>query len=95
MYIIIIKLPVLDTNNKLIGIITTKQILNCIANYKLSIQDKIQKAVIREFKLINLNSPIKYLSKAFVRHNYVVVVGDEKYYICDYKLLLDKILNKP
>ncbi len=52
---------------------------------------KIGKALIKDFKLLDVNQPIIYLTRAFTRHNYVVIKGDDKYYICDPKCLLKTI----
>lgn len=35
----------------------------------------ITKAIIKEFRKVDINDPVKYLSKAFNRHNHVLVTS--------------------
>jgi hypothetical protein len=73
--------------------ITSKQILNALTSFKLQIDSPIAKIVIKDFKVVESNQPIKYLSKGFARHNYIIVRDCEKYYVCDHKVLLNNFLN--
>ena len=77
----------------LIGIITSKQILNALTSFKLKIDNPIGKIVLKDFKVVESNQSIKYLSKAFTRHNYVIVKNSENLYVCEHKFLLKKFLN--
>ncbi len=78
----------------IIGIITIRQLLNYLGSYKLKNEDKIAKAVLKDYKQLHLNQPIIYLTKAFTRHNYVIIKGEDDYYICDPKTLLTCIIAK-
>jgi len=43
----------------------------------LNLDEPITKAIIKEFKKVDINDPMKYLSKAFHRHTYVLVSSTE------------------
>lgn len=75
--------------------ITEKQVLNALTSYKLKIDSSINPIIIKDFKVVKNTDPLKYLSKAFTRHSYVLVTGqsDGEYYVCDHKALLDSFLN--
>jgi len=88
-------LPVTDSKGTLLGIVTGRQITNSLSNFKVkSLDDSIQKALIKDFKRQSLNDPIKYLSKAFNRHQ-LVLISDEKnnFYGCHHQILQDFILK--
>jgi len=55
---------------------------------------QFKKALIKDFKRQSLNDPIKYLSKAFNRHQ-LVLISDEKnnFYGCHHQILQDFILK--
>lgn len=74
-------LPVFNNekNKKIvIGLITKKSLISHLVNLTLKKEDKIKKAIIKEFKKLSINDPIKFLSKAFKRHDFVLITEDEK-----------------
>lgn len=67
-------LPVLlSTNNKVIGIITKKTLTAHLLNNTLTLNDNIKKAIQKEFKLLDVNAPMKYLSKATLRYEFIIL----------------------
>jgi hypothetical protein len=57
-------------------------------------EQSIAKAVVKDYKLLKISQPIFYLTKAFARHNYVIITGESNdYYICDSKIMLSNILE--
>ena len=55
----------------------------------MNLESEIQKAILKEFKLLDASVSLKYLSKAFIRHTYVVVVNGDKYSIAYPQNILD------
>jgi hypothetical protein len=53
------------------------------------------KAVQKEFKKVKSSDSLKYLSKAFTRHQYVLVedVSSQKYQVCENKHLLNHYIK--
>lgn len=66
-------LPVLNSKDVLVGIITKRRIISSMLNYTLTKDDIIKKIIIKDFKKLSPHQPMKYLSKAFLRHEYVVI----------------------
>jgi hypothetical protein len=73
----------------LVGVISTRQITNFLTTFKLNLESDIHKAIIKDFKLLDASTSLKYLSKAFTRHTYVIVVNGDKYFIATPQDLLD------
>jgi hypothetical protein len=75
--------------------ITEKQVLNALTSYKLKMNSSITTIVIKDFKVVNTTDPLKYLSKALTRHNYVIIKGEGEGedYVCDHKALLNNFLK--
>lgn len=67
----------------MIGIITKKQTINFLATYRKQINDPIASAVIKEFKKLNYNDPLKYLSRGLLRTNEILIVDEnnKKFYL--------------
>jgi len=66
---------------------------NCLTSGKLSLDSLVSKAYIKEFKQLTMNDKMSRLSKAFTRHQYVVVVEESKHYIVESDHLLNSFLN--
>lgn len=66
-------LPVKNSKDIIIGIILKKTITAHLLNFTLFETDPIRKAVQKEFKKLNENQPMKYLSKAVIRYEYILI----------------------
>jgi predicted transcriptional regulator len=85
-------LPVISESKEILGLITQRNITNLLANFKITLDSAISKAIQKEFKKLSVDDSVKYLSKAFNRHQYVLVEGDGQLFICENKHLLENIL---
>ena len=92
-----IQLPVLSQNSELVGVISIRQITNFLTSFKLSYNQPITKAIIKEFRNVNIHDPLKYLSKAFNRHHHVLVTSNDnetqRYYVTVHKDLLEYFMK--
>jgi len=81
-----------------VGIITRRQLTNFLTSYKLTLEQPITKAIIKEYKKVDLNNPLKYLSKAFNRHTHVLVTSNHdkeiKFFITKDSDLLDYYIEE-
>jgi len=66
---------------------------NSLTSYKLKLDSAIAKAVNKEFKKLKPTDSLKYLSKAFTRHQYVLVQEGDKYYVSENKHILKHYLK--
>lgn len=66
-------LPVTDSNNKIIGLITKKALTAHLLNFTLNKASPIRKAVQKEFKKLTELCPMRFLSKAVIRHEYILI----------------------
>jgi hypothetical protein len=85
-------LPVVNDKKEIIGLITQRNITNLLANFKICLDSLISKAVQKEFKKLSVEDSLKYLSKSFNRHQYILVEGEGQLFICENKHLLENIL---
>jgi cystathionine beta-synthase len=87
-------LPVLNDENKLVGVISAKHIANGLSHYKVNFNSKISKIVCEDFKKLKQSDYVRHLQKAFTRHKHVIITGDEdNYYICEPKHLVNYYLS--
>lgn len=87
-------LPVLNDASTLIGIVTKANITTLLTTFKITLDSFIPKALMKEFKKVSISDSLKYLSKAFKRHQFLVVTGEKgKYFICENKHLLNHFLK--
>jgi len=56
------------------------------------LRQSIYRAIIKEFKILDFNDPLKYLSKAFNRHSYILVTNYDKASYIKYYVAIDKDL---
>lgn len=88
-------MPVLNENNEVYGIITENQITNRLTSFKINVESTIASSVIKDFKQVKTSDSIKYLSKGFTRHTYILVSDNSKhYFVSESKDLLRAFLNK-
>lgn len=86
-------MPVVNEKNELIGLISQRQLTTLLSSFKLSVDSAVSKGVQKEFKKLNMHDSLKYLSKGFQRHPYILVEGEGKYYMAENKHLLEHILK--
>lgn len=85
----------INENNQVYGIITENQLTNYLTSYKLGLDHPIARAVIKDFKQVKTSDSIKYLSKGFTRHTFILVTDENnKHYISENKDMLNAFLNK-
>jgi hypothetical protein len=69
-----------------------------MASYKIDLNSTITKAVSKEYLKLRSNDALKYLSKAFNRHQFILVESEENgkkhFSICESKHLLRSITNE-
>jgi len=83
-------LPVLQDDSTIGGIITQRAITNFLTSFKIELDGQISKAVAKDFKILKSTESIKYLSKSFNRHQYIVIQDEgKKLYVCENKHLLN------
>ena len=87
-------LPVLNGKDELIGIIMKKTITAHLLSFSLSLETPIRKAVQKDFKLLRSDQPLKYLSKAITRYEYVVIETSGKFKIATADDMLSLYLKK-
>ena len=85
-------LPVNTPDSKLVGIITKQKLTGHLLSFTLTKEKEIRKAIIKDFKQLSSSQPMKYLSKAFSRHNYSLVTDNGKYYLVQASDML-RIMN--
>ena len=81
-------LPV-STNGKFIGLITKRSLTAHLLNFTLKKSDYIKKAVNKDVKRLDSSEPLKFLSKAFIRHESVFVLHEGKIF----KIVSDDMLS--
>lgn len=74
-------LPVKTSENKLLGIITKQKITGHLLNFSLKKDQEIKKAVLKDFKNLLSSQPLRFLSKAFTRHQFVIVIDNDKFFL--------------
>ena len=86
---------VMNSNGKINGLFIEKNVTLLLMQCKVTITSKIQSALTKEFRLMNSNEPMYYLSRALSRYEYVIVLSqkDNVYYICEYQNVLDYMMN--
>jgi cystathionine beta-synthase len=86
-------LPVVD-DGKVKGVISYKTIANALSHYKINFNKSIEKIVNEEFRKLRTIDYVRHLQKAFIRHKYVVVLGeDESYFICEPKHIVEHFMS--
>jgi len=86
--------PIVD-NDKVVGLISLRQISNVLTGFKYTKNDEVRGAIIKDFKVLSTKDPLNYLSKAFNRHQFVIVTNDDgSYGIAQAKDLMDLFLSE-
>jgi hypothetical protein len=85
----------LNDKGQVFAIITQRQLTNALTNFKIGLNDKITRAIIKDFKKLKESDPIKYLSKGFTRHQYILVETESgQWSVATHKDLLDHFLKQ-
>merc|ERR1712166_393948 len=71
-------LPVYNDKKQIMGVITSRAILNLRTSNVLKKDSEIRRAVNKDFKCVKHSDPMKYLSKSFNRHTHTLVHNSEK-----------------
>jgi hypothetical protein len=82
-----------NDKNEVVGLITQRNVTTLLGSLKLTLDSAITKALQKEFKKLKLSDDLKYLSKAFSRHQYVLIDDSESHYVAENKHLLDHMLK--
>lgn len=82
-------LPVSNSEGEIVGIITLKIVKSKLMNMLCNKDSPIRKIMQKDYKSLNSTQPTKYLSKAFLRHDYVVVTHEKSLYIAKCEDLTD------
>ncbi len=83
----------MNDKNELIGVITLQQITHLLSNFKINLDSTINKGLTKEFKKMDMSQSVKYLSKALKRHQFIIVTGEEKFFVCENKHLLNHFMK--
>lgn len=89
-------LIVITESEKLVGIITQRQVTAFLTSGRVDIDGAIGKVVIKDIRKVHLDDPMYYLSRAFARHQYVVVVDKEdpkSYHLLEHEKYLNHYLK--
>lgn len=73
------QLPVLNEENKIMGVITSASLIEAVNKGKVSLDSPITKAIVKAYRKISSTTPISELSRVFTRVGYAIV--DEKYIV--------------
>jgi predicted transcriptional regulator len=85
----------LNDKQQVMGVITSRSILNYMTSNKLKKEDEIRRAVNKDFKCVKHSDPMKYLSKSFNRHEHILVHNSDKseYSVMEHKDYLDYFIK--
>lgn len=82
-------LAVKNNKEELIALVTKKNLIGLLLNLSLNKDSAIKKGISKEFKKLDSSDPMKFLSKAFLRHDYVLITHETKLYIANSDNMLD------
>ena len=84
----------LDNNNKLLGLFNQRHITIFLSSAKADFDDSASAVLLKQFRLLELNDPIYFLSRSLERHDFIPIKeSDEKYYLCKEDDVLNYILK--
>lgn len=70
-------------------------ITKALSSFKLTKDEPIEHIVSHSYKKMHVNEKLKHLSKAFLRHQHVLITDDENnYYVCQSKDVIKLFLQK-
>jgi hypothetical protein len=77
----------------LVGTFTKRQLTTLLTSRRLTFESVVRQGYSKEFKLLTVNDPVSRLSKAFTRHQFVVVQDGQNLSIAVPDVLLDSFLQ--
>lgn len=94
--IFIFQVPVITEDGKLAGVITKKNIVNFLTQSKIKLNEHIKRIITKDFKKLNIDDPIKYLTRSLIRWNQVLIEDTKmnRFYLATHDDLLEKYLEK-
>ena len=84
----------LGKDNKLLGLFNQRHITIFLSSAKTELDNLANTVLMKEFRLLELNDPIYFLSRSLERYEYIPIKeSDEKYYLCKDDDVLKYILK--
>ena len=84
----------LDKDNKLLGLFNQRHITIFLSSAKTELDNLANTVLMKEFRVLDLNDPIYFLSRSLERYEYIPIKeSDEKYYLCKDDDVLTYILK--
>jgi len=84
----------LDKDNKLLGLFNQRHITIFLSSAKTELDNLANTVLMKEFRVLDLNDPIYFLSRSLERYEYIPIKeSDEKYYLCKDDDVLKYILK--
>ncbi len=66
-------MPVKDASGKIVGMMTTSNLTTFLVKKKLSLDDKLEGAMIKEFRRVSSTISLSELARIFTRHSFVFI----------------------
>ena len=84
----------LGKDNKLLGLFNQRHITIFLSSAKTELDNLANTVLMKEFRVLDLNDPIYFLSRSLERYEYIPIKeSDEKYYLCKDDDVLTYILK--
>ena len=84
----------LGKDNKLLGLFNQRHITIFLSSAKTELDNLANTVLMKEFRVLDLNDPIYFLSRSLERYEYIPIKeSDEKYYLCKDDDVLKYILK--
>ena len=81
-------------DNKLLGLFNQRHITIFLSSAKTELDNLANTVLMKEFRVLDLNDPIYFLSRSLERYEYIPIKeSDEKYYLCKDDDVLKYILK--
>lgn len=69
-------------------------ISKALSNFKLTKEKPIEHIINNFYKTFTFNDKVKHLSKAFLRHKFVLIVNNNDFYVCQSKDVTKMFLKR-
>jgi hypothetical protein len=85
----------LNEKNDVIGIFSKKNVTCCLALCKATLNDECSNVLTKDVRVLNIEDPMYFLSRAMPRWDYLPVKTENNdYLIIEYENLYEYLLNK-
>ena len=85
----------LNEKNKLLGYFSKKNVTCCLALCKATLNDECSNVLTKDVRVLNIEDPMYFLSRAMPRWDYLPVKTENNdYLIIEYENLYEYLLNK-